>query len=72
MKHFIFIGLSLAFLGCRKSYTCECTANDASYNTSQTLEMTKSAAEDWCIDQDLKYTLDNETSVPGWKCELKY
>lgn len=61
---------TLIFLvGCRKEYTCKCTAKDETYNESHTSTMTKKAAEDWCIDKDNEKILQGE-EIEGWKCEL--
>jgi hypothetical protein len=68
---FYFILLTvLVFSSCRKAYTCACTADDPVHNVSFTAEMTKSAAEDWCVDLDIE-NIFREEPIEGWRCDLK-
>ncbi|MCI5054810.1 MAG: hypothetical protein MRY83_01810 [Flavobacteriales bacterium] len=53
MKKLLLIGgavLTLAAVGCKKDYTCECTATSAgiSVSASYTTKDTKKNAETWC------------------------
>ena len=58
-------------VSCRKDYACVCTADNPEYNTTQTANMTKAAAEDWCIRMDIENLFeDEENQKKGWKCEL--
>lgn len=69
MKQILFF-LALIFLtACRKDYTCTCTADDESFNRSQTLNMTENAAEDWCSDWDNDYMVEDK-EIEGWNCTL--
>jgi hypothetical protein len=64
----LFIGI--VFSSCRKEYTCACTADDPIHNVSFTAEMTKSAAEDWCVDLEIE-NIFREEPIEGWRCDLK-
>ena len=61
---------SLLF-SCRKSYTCECTADDPIHNVDFTTTMTRSAAEDWCREWHNDLTTDDEEVKKGWRCVLR-
>ncbi|MEX1191108.1 MAG: hypothetical protein WEA99_03980 [Brumimicrobium sp.] len=51
---------------CKKEYTCECTADDSNFAVSDTKEMKKKDAEEWCDEAD-----EDGEGIPGFKCELK-
>ena len=67
---FFWVFVVLLFAACRKEYTCECAADDPIHNVDFTAEMSKSAAEDWCIDLDLENVFQEEP-IEGWRCDLK-
>lgn len=72
MKKFLFSSvLLLVSLSCRKSYTCECSADDPVHNVNFTSTMTRSAAEDWCREWDNDITTTNEEEKAGWRCVLR-
>ena len=69
MKQLFFFLVIIALSSCRKDFTCTCTAEDESFNRSQTLSMTENAAEDWCSDWDNDNMIDEE-EIEEWNCTL--
>jgi hypothetical protein len=63
--------LLFGFLSCRKSYTCICTAEDPVHNIEFTTNMTKTAAQDWCMEWDNQVATDGDEEKEGWRCVLK-
>lgn len=71
VKAIVILFIILSLSSCRRSYTCECTADDPLHNVDFTTTMTRSAAEDWCREWDNELLTDNEEEKKGWRCVLR-
>ncbi|MCI5054811.1 MAG: hypothetical protein MRY83_01815 [Flavobacteriales bacterium] len=75
MKKLLLIGgavLTLAAVGCKKDYTCDCTYDAGTLGTqtaSYTVKDTKKNAEEWCEGNQTTITVGAQSYT--WSCTLK-
>lgn len=72
MKKYLVLGaiVSVAFISCKKDYTCECTANAAGVTSTSTISIkdTKKNAEEDC--ESAKASLETQYGTGTASCTL--